>query len=81
MQIVRTEIARATAPTGETVLRVLFHGEGGDRVTVDMAGPGMAEDKAAALDRAKAILVQTAPSDWRATTMMPAATATSMKSQ
>lgn len=59
MQIIRTEIAEATALSGEPILRVLFCGEGGDCVTVDMAsvGPGSAE---AALDRARAVLVQTA---------------------
>jgi hypothetical protein len=59
MQIIRTEVARATALSGEPILRVLFCGEGGDCVTADMASivPGADE---AALDRARAILVQTA---------------------
>jgi hypothetical protein len=59
MQIVRTEVVPAHALTGEPVLRVLFCGEGGDCVTVDMAG-GDGESDDAALERAKAILVQTA---------------------
>src|SRR5690349_16301567 len=59
MQIVRTDVSRATALTGEPVLRVLFCGEGGDCVTVDMASVESGGDHAA-LDRARAILVQTA---------------------
>jgi hypothetical protein len=59
MQIVRTDVSRATALTGEPVLRVLFCGEGGDCVTVDMASVESGSDDAA-LDRARAILVQTA---------------------
>jgi hypothetical protein len=59
MQIIRTEVAEATEPTGEPVLRVLFCGEGGDCVTVDMAKVELGTDEAA-LDRARAILVQTA---------------------
>lgn len=59
MQIVRTDVSRATALTGEPVLRVLFCGEGGDCVTVDMASVESGNE-AAALDRARAILVQTA---------------------
>lgn len=62
MQIVRTEIDRVSASTGEPVLRVRFCGEGGDCVTVDMAKTGSGDDEAA-LDRAKAILVQTATFD------------------
>ncbi|TAM97051.1 MAG: hypothetical protein EPN45_19920 [Rhizobiaceae bacterium] len=59
MQIIRTEVAKATALSGEPILRVLFCGEGGDCVTVDMGSivPGTDES---ALDRARAILVQTA---------------------
>ena len=59
MQIVRTEVSHATAPTGEPVLRVLFCCEGGDCVTVDMAKVESGSE-ASALDRARAILVQTA---------------------
>lgn len=59
MEIIRTEVAPATAPTGEAILRVLFCGEGGDCVTVDMAKVEAGND-GAALDRARAILVQTA---------------------
>ncbi|MFI0847123.1 DUF6894 family protein [Mesorhizobium sp. IMUNJ 23232] len=59
MEIVRTDVSRATALTGEPVLRVLFCGEGGDCVTVDMARIEAGNDDAA-LDRARAILVQTA---------------------
>ena len=59
MQIVRTEISPATAATGQPVLRVLFCGEGGDCVTVDMANVET-ESRESAVDRARAILVQTA---------------------
>ncbi|MFU0505794.1 DUF6894 family protein [Pseudaminobacter sp. NGMCC 1.201702] len=59
MQIVRTEVARATGPTGEPILRVLFCGEGGDCVTVDMARIEAGNDQTA-LERARAVLVQTA---------------------
>ena len=62
MQIIRTEVAQATAPTGEPILRVLFCGEGGDCVSVDMAKVEAGSDEAA-LDRARAILVQTATFD------------------
>jgi hypothetical protein len=59
VQIVRTEVSRATSPTGKPVLRVLFCGEGGDCVTVDMVSVDSGNDDAA-IDRARAILVQTA---------------------
>lgn len=58
MQFVRTDVAPATAPTGESVLRVTFCGEGGDCVTVDMAGVDLGNEEA--VERARAILVQTA---------------------
>jgi len=57
MHIVRTEVAQATAPNGEPIMRVLFRGEGGECVTVDMASSDGAAD---AMTRAKAILIQTA---------------------
>lgn len=59
MQIIRTEVAQATASSGEPVLRVTFCGEGGDCITVDMTGVQPDSDEKA-LGRAKAILVQTA---------------------
>jgi hypothetical protein len=59
MQIVRTEIAQATASSGEAVIRAQFCGEGGECVTVDMANLE-AESETAVLDRAKVILIQTA---------------------
>ena len=59
MQIIRTDVTKATALTGEPVVRVLFCGEGGDCVTVDMAAVEAGND-AEAIIRAKAILVQTA---------------------
>jgi hypothetical protein len=60
MQIIRTEVVQATALSGHPVLRVQFCGEGGDCVTVDMAAAVEAPDDASAIERAKAILVQTA---------------------
>ncbi|MCR5858614.1 hypothetical protein [Mesorhizobium sp. J428] len=62
MQIIHTEVEHATASTGEAVLRVFFRGEGGDCVTVDMAQSDPGNDEAA-LERARAILVQTARFD------------------
>jgi hypothetical protein len=59
MQIIRTEVAEATALSGEPILRVLFCGEGGECVTVDMAKAEL-RGAEAALERARAILVQTA---------------------
>ncbi|RWB02841.1 hypothetical protein [Mesorhizobium sp.] len=37
MQIIRTEVTQATAQTGQPILRVIFCGEGGDCVAVDLA--------------------------------------------
>ena len=62
MQIIRTEVAQTTAPNGEPILRVLFCGQGGDCVTVDMANVEAGNEEAA-VDRARAILVQTATFD------------------
>jgi hypothetical protein len=59
MQIIRTEVTQATAPTGQSILRVIFCGEGGDSVTVDMTRVEGGTNEAA-INRAKAILVQTA---------------------
>ncbi|MBD0416974.1 DUF6894 family protein [Oryzicola mucosus] len=59
MQIVRTDISRVTAATGEPVLRVLFCGEGGNCVTVDMADPQTGGEEAA-VERAREILLKTA---------------------
>ncbi|CAH2408132.1 hypothetical protein [Mesorhizobium escarrei] len=62
MQIIRTEVTQATAPTGQPILRVIFCGEGGDCVTVDMARVYGGNNEAA-ISRAKAALVQTATLD------------------
>ena len=60
MRIVHTQVGQATAASsGEPILRVQFCGEGGECVRVDMADPHRIA-KENALDRAKAILVQTA---------------------
>jgi hypothetical protein len=60
MQIVRTDIAQATAVSGEPVVRVQFRGEGGECITVDMAA-GEAEQYESddAVTRARVLLVQT----------------------
>jgi len=64
MQIMRTEVAEATSPAGRLIQRVRFCGEGDECVTVEMAClEGSAADDAAALQRARAILVQTATFD------------------
>jgi hypothetical protein len=62
MRIVRTQVGQATAASsGEPILRVQFCGEGGECVRVDMADPDRtAKEKEDAVNRAKAILVQTA---------------------
>ena len=59
MQLLRTEVFPTLASTGEPVLRVTFHGEGGECVTVDMAHAETGSEEMA-LARASAILVQTA---------------------
>jgi hypothetical protein len=58
MQILGTEVSDALAPDGERLLRVIFRGEGGECVTVDMADVETGHQEA--VERAKAILVQTA---------------------
>lgn len=62
MQIIRTHVERATASSGHPVVRVQFCGEEGDCVTVDMRAVDDA-DEAIAMERARAILVQTARFD------------------
>ena len=60
MRIVHTQVGQATdASSGEPILRVQFCGEGGECVRVDMADPDRI-GKENALNRAKAVLVQTA---------------------
>jgi hypothetical protein len=65
MQLVRTDVNHVTAPTGQPILQVMFCGEGGDCVTVNMASVNLADD-ASAIERARAILVQTATFDMAA---------------
>lgn len=60
MQIVRMDVDKATALSGESILRVVFRGEGGECVTVDMADLDGGHDHDIAVDRAKTVLVQTA---------------------
>ncbi|ESZ07901.1 MULTISPECIES: hypothetical protein [unclassified Mesorhizobium] len=62
MQIIRTEVTQATAPTGQPILRVIFCGEGGDCVAVDLARV-VGGNNEAAINRAKAVLVQIATFD------------------
>jgi hypothetical protein len=59
MRIVHTQVGQASASSGERILRVQFCGEGGECVRVDMADPDRIA-KENAMNRAKAILVQTA---------------------
>lgn len=58
MQIVRTEVERATAGNGEPATRVTFRGEGGDSVVVETSGER--PDDETAIEKAKALLIQTA---------------------
>ena len=60
MQIVGINIGPATAPSGLPLVRVVFEGEGGESVAVEMARGEDADSALGAIDRAKALLVQTA---------------------
>jgi hypothetical protein len=61
MQLMRTEVNETTSVTGDLIQLVRFCGEGGECVTVKMAlREGSADNRATALERARAILVQTA---------------------
>lgn len=59
MQLLRTDVNHVTGPKGQPILQVMFCGEGGDCVTVDMTSVDLPDD-ASAIERARAILVQTA---------------------
>jgi hypothetical protein len=63
MQIVRAQIANATAPNGQSVRSVVFRGQGVECVTADMANVDANDVDEAALNRAKAILIRTAKFD------------------
>lgn len=63
MQLMRTEVKETTSVTGGLIQLVRFCGEGGECVTVEMASMEGLADKATALERARAILVQTATFD------------------
>ncbi|MGN6535629.1 MAG: DUF6894 family protein [Mesorhizobium sp.] len=58
MQIVRTEVERATAGNGKPTTRVTFRGQGGDSVVVETSGER--PDDETAIEKAKALLLQTA---------------------
>jgi hypothetical protein len=58
MQVIGTEVAAATIANGEPATRVTFRGEGGERVVVETGGER--PDDLTAIEKAKAILVQTA---------------------
>jgi hypothetical protein len=60
MEIVGVHVARAVAPTGETVIRVVFNGKDGASVVVDMANSIHPEDDPRSIERAKNVLVETA---------------------
>jgi hypothetical protein len=61
MQITRTEITRAIGPSGQSLLRVFFCGDGTDCVTVEMADDETAGgNDETTLDRARTMLVQAA---------------------
>lgn len=60
MQIVGTNIGPAAASSGLPLIQVVFEGEGGESVTVEMARGEDVDGALGAIDRAKALLVQTA---------------------
>lgn len=61
MQIVGTKVSQATAATGEQIVRLVFQGEGGERIAVDMASGDRTDDtEQDVLERARVMLVQTA---------------------
>lgn len=62
MQIIRTDVGQTTVPSGHRVLRVMFCGEGGDCVTVDIAAVEHTGE-AAAIERGKALPIETATFD------------------
>lgn len=64
MQVIRTEIEQDLSAEAHPLLRVMFRGEGGESVIVAMADvDSLAGNEAAAIERAKAVLVQTATFD------------------
>ena len=60
MQIVGINIGPAAASSGLPLIRVVFEGEGGESVAVEMARGEDADGALGAIDRAKALLVQAA---------------------
>ncbi len=60
MQIIRTEVDDTIGRGGQPVRRVVFCGEGGECVSVDMVTAQAAENEGATIERARAVLVQTA---------------------
>ena len=60
MQITRTDVHDVIGRAGQPVLRVLFCGEGGECVSVDLTKPQTVENEEATIERARAMLVQTA---------------------
>lgn len=79
MQIIRTEVTQASAPTGQPILRVIFCGEGGDCVTVDMARVKVETMRPLSIERRQS-WSRPRPSTWRRMTTMPEATAILTKS-
>ncbi|TRC98311.1 hypothetical protein FJV76_13395 [Mesorhizobium sp. WSM4303] len=63
LQIVGINIGPAAAPSGPPLVRVVF--EGGESVAVEMARGEDADGALGAIDRAKALLVQTAAFEMR----------------
>ncbi|ESZ38552.1 hypothetical protein X731_28955 [Mesorhizobium sp. L2C054A000] len=60
MHIVGINIGQAAAPSGLPLVRVVFEGQGGESIAVEMARGDDADGALGAIDRAKALLVQTA---------------------
>lgn len=60
MQILGTEVRHATSASGEPIVRLVFLGEGGESIAVDMASDGGDNHPEEVLERARVMLVQTA---------------------
>lgn len=60
MEVVGVHVARAVAPNGATVIRVVFDGKDGASVIVNLASTVHTEDDPKAIERAKHVLIETA---------------------
>lgn len=60
MEVVGVHVARAVAPNGDTVIRVVLDGKDGASVVVDLANTVHPEDDPKAIERAKNVLIEAA---------------------